>query len=328
MNTRNNFAGSSMRSFKNNPIFFLFATVMILLTIVVPAAARTIDNGNSVSGSVVDQNGSAIGKAEITIESGAYKRTLIADAQGGFVFNDVPASSGTITISAVGFAALKKDWRAESTNAVDLGQIALKAGTVSEQVTVTATRTESRVSDSAQSIEILTATDLKNTAALNLDDTLKQVQGFSLFRRSSSRTSNPTSQGVSLRGIGASGASRALVLNDGIPLDDPFGGWVYWDRVPKEAIGRIEVLQGGASSLYGTDALGGAINIIRKDNHQSAFSLETSYGNENTPDGSMFATGRTGNWIGSLAGEAMNTDGYIIVDKSQRGRIDTPAGGD
>ena len=57
--------------------------------------------------------------------------------------------------------------------------------------------------------------------------------GFSLFRRSGSRYANPTSQGVSLRGLGASGARRALVLVDGLPLNDPFGGWVYWARVPR-----------------------------------------------------------------------------------------------
>ncbi|HYM00250.1 MAG TPA: TonB-dependent receptor, partial [Blastocatellia bacterium] len=308
-------------------IHCVFAAVFIWLAMVSPVNGRTTAQ-TRVSGTLVDQNGGAISNAEITLEGAAYKRTVSTDAHGGFVFDGVPVRSGVITIQATGFASITREWSAGAADAVDLGPIALAAAVVAEQVTVTATRTQSRVSDSAQSIAVLTAADLKDTPALNLDDALKQIQGFSLFRRSSSRTSNPTTQGVSLRGIGASGASRALVLDDGIPLDDPFGGWVYWDRIPKEAIGRVEVLQGGASSLYGTDPLSGVVNVIREDNHQSALSLETSYGNENTPEGSLFATGRTGNWIGSIAGEAMNTDGYIIVDKSQRGRVDTPAGGD
>ena len=65
-----------------------------------------------------------------------------------------------------------------------------------------------------------------------LDDQLRSVPGFSLFRRTSSRVANPTTQGVTLRGMSASGASRTLVLADGVPLNDPFGAWVYWDRVP------------------------------------------------------------------------------------------------
>ena len=71
---------------------------------------------------------------------------------------------------------------------------------------------------------------LQQTPGVNLDDRLRQVPGFSLFRRSSSLVANPTTQGVSLRAIGSSGASRTLVLWDGIPINDPFGGWVYWTR--------------------------------------------------------------------------------------------------
>src|SRR5260370_18656107 len=90
---------------------------------------------------------------------------------------------------------------------------------------------------------------------MTLDDLLRQVPGFSLFRRSTSRVANPTTQGVSLRGLGASGPSRALVLEDGIPVVDPFGGWVYWDRIPRAELSSDEVFRGGSSSLYGSNAL-------------------------------------------------------------------------
>jgi outer membrane receptor protein involved in Fe transport len=88
-----------------------------------------------------------------------------------------------------------------------------------------------------------------------LDDALRQVPGLTLFRRTSSRTANPTTQGINLRGIGGSGTSRAAVLFDGISLNDAFGGWTYWSRVPQIAVEQIEVLRGGASALYGTGAL-------------------------------------------------------------------------
>src|SRR4030095_3445806 len=96
-----------------------------------------------------------------------------------------------------------------------------------------ASRTETRVSDTAASVAVLSREDLSTTAALTVDDALRQIPGFSLFRRSGSRTANPTSQGVSLRGVGASGASRAVVLADGIPINDPFGGWVLLGRGPR-----------------------------------------------------------------------------------------------
>lgn len=306
---------------------FLTAAALLLLLLFKPTGA-VAQMSVVVSGTVVDQTGSAVAGARITLRAGKYTRDTTTDNQGRFSFENVPASSGTVEVNASGFANAAGPWNSGGKASADIGTITLAPQAPSQQVTVTAARTEARVSDTAQSIQVLTSQDLDTTGALTLDDALKQVQGFTLFRRSSSRTSNPTSQGVSLRGIGASGASRALVLADGIPLDDPFGGWVYWDRIPREEIGRVEVLQGGASSLYGTDALSGVINVIRQDPHDSVFSLETSYGNENSPEGSMFASGRLGNWIGSIAGEAFNTDGYVIVDKSQAGRIDTPAGED
>src|SRR3712207_3162165 len=79
---------------------------------------------------------------------------------------------------------------------------------------------------------------------INLDDRLRALPGFTLFRRSSSLVANPTTQGVSLRGLGSSGASRTLVLWDGVPINDPFGGWVYWTRVAPWEMERIEVTRG------------------------------------------------------------------------------------
>src|SRR6266852_968597 len=134
----------------------------------------------------------------------------------------------------------------------------------SDSITVTATRTETRLSDTPSSVVVLSRATIDASAASTVDDALRQVPGFTLFRRSGSRSANPTSQGVSLRGIGASGASRALVLDDGVPLNDPFGGWVYWGRVPRASLDRVEVLRGGASDLYGSGAMSGVVQFVRR----------------------------------------------------------------
>ena len=121
----------------------------------------------------------------------------------------------------------------------------LPVAQVGNSITVTA-RTPVVLSNSTASVNVISQQDFTQSGAFALDDVLRQVPGFSLFRRSGSRTSNPTTMGVSMRGVGASGASRALVLLDGIPLNDPFGGWVYWSRVPRSAVERVEVSRGGA----------------------------------------------------------------------------------
>jgi outer membrane receptor protein involved in Fe transport len=193
----------------------------------------------------------------------------------------------------------------------------------SDTIVVTATQTQTRLSDTPASVVVITRDAMKTTAAATTDDALRQVPGFTLFRRSGSRSANPTSQGVSLRGIGASGASRALVLDDGIPLHDPFGGWIYWGRVPRVAIDRIEIVRGGASDLYGSGAMGGVVQFIRRTNDDVVF--ETSAGNEGTGTASLFAAMKRGEWNGSIDTDWLTTSGYILVQPSQRGAVDVEA---
>lgn len=196
---------------------------------------------------------------------------------------------------------------------------------VSDELTVTATRTERRLGDTAASVVVLSTEELAATAAPTVDDALRQVPGFSLFRRSGSRFANPTAQGVSLRGLGASGASRALVLADGVPLNDPFGGWVYWGRVPRASLSRVEVMRGAGSDLYGSSALGGVVQLLRRGAGDSGLVLEGSYGERETPEGSLFAGWSRNGWGASVAAEAFRTHGYILVDAVERGPVDAPA---
>ena len=195
-----------------------------------------------------------------------------------------------------------------------------------EQVTVTATRQPAQIEDAPASVAVLPRPELDATAAPTLDDALRQVVGFSLFRRSGSRFSNPTAQGVSLRGLGASGASRALVLVDGLPLNDPFGGWVYWARVPRLSIDRLEVLRGGASDLYGTSALGGVVQMVtRPPGSGPVVDAELSAGGLGTYDGSLSAGGVRGDWGARASAQAFRTTGYVPIAPDARGPVDVAA---
>ena len=279
-----------------------------------------------VSGVVTDQTDAAIAAAEVVFSSGSISAKQVTDNRGEFVFPEISVESGTLTVSAPGFQARTAEWHFDASRSAGNNrlQITLLPATAAQQITVTANRTGVRLAENATSVTILSAPDLDATAAFRIDDILRQVPGFSLFRRTTSRAANPTTQGVSLRGLGASGASRALVLSDGFPLNDPFGGWVYWDRAPRESIESIEVASGGASHLYGSDALGGVINIIRTPVDRNLVSLEAAYGNENSPDLSLSASRTMGPWSVGIASELFRSDGYIAVPADLRGAIDTP----
>jgi outer membrane receptor protein involved in Fe transport len=201
-------------------------------------------------------------------------------------------------------------------------KMVLPLARVSNSITV-ASRTPIVLSDATASVDVITQQDFAQSGSFALDDVLRQVPGFSLFRRSGSMTSNPTTMGVSMRGVGASGASRALVLLDGIPLNDPFGGWVYWSRIPRTAVERVEVSRGGESALYGSDALGGVISVQTPRFENFGLSAETFMGNEGTPMGSMTGNVDFGKWTATLSGEAFRTGGYIPTDPAERGSVDS-----
>ena len=277
-----------------------------------------------VEGTVRDASGAVIADAAVHLSSGSYGAAAKTDANGHFRFAAVPSNSGAVEISREGFGLVRQSWKAEPSGTVSL-EIVLQLASGNEQVTVSAARTEVRLSESPGSTILLTHADVAATPALRVDDVLRQVPGFSLYRRSDSRTANASNQGVSLRGLGGTAASRALVLEDGFPLVDAFGGWVYWDRVPRASLANVEVFRGGASNLYGSDALGGVVQFITHQPERPAFTLETSYGNERTPDLSFWTGTRVGRWDVSLASEMFRTDGYIVVPTWQRGSVDTPA---
>ena len=278
-----------------------------------------------VKGVVKDSSGAVVKGAQASLRAGGYVVDQPTGGDGRFDFGQVPAASGELTVSAKGFASIKREWKTGNGEKNLFLVIVLKPAALAQEVTVTATRMQTPLSETTADVRVLTQDEVTATPALTLDGILQQVPGFTLFRRTGSLVANPTAQGVSLRGVGASGASRALVLVDGIPLNDPFGGWVYWDRVPREAVGRMEVVRGGVSDLYGSNAMGGVINILTRKSTTSEFDLDGSYGNENTPAGSFWSNIQHGPWTLDFDGEAFNTDGYILVDQQDRGSVDVPA---
>ena len=190
---------------------------------------------------------------------------------------------------------------------------------------VTPSRLEQQAGEAPASVTVITADDVRSAPYVALDDLLRQIPSFSLFRRSSSLVGHPTTQGVSLRGVGPSGASRALVLVDGIPINDPFGGWIPWSRVPLLSVEQIEVVRGGGSALWGNGALGGVINVIARHPTERSAIFESSFGNHDTKNFDLLLRESLGPWRLSLEGNYFDTAGYKIVLPQRRGAIDTPA---
>ena len=232
----------------------------VLFIVTAFLALGSFADAQTVTGKVTDPQGSPISGATITLrQSNTAISTAKTDERGTFTLAPNDAPNLELTVETTGFELFKRVFRNGLTDNIE---ITLQPAAVRADVTVSITRTETRLSETPASVVVLTREAFDSTAAQTIDDSLRQVAGFTLFRRSSSRTTNPTAQGANLRGVSGSGASRAAVLFDGLSLNDAFGGWTYWSRVPMIAVEQAEVLRGGASSLYGTAGLSGAVNLV------------------------------------------------------------------
>src|SRR4051794_8039364 len=173
-------------------------------------------------------------------------------------------------------------------------------------------------------VSTMTQQDVSVQPGVNLDDRLRAIPGFTLFRRSSSLVANPTTQGVSLRGLGSSGASRTLVLWDGVPVNDPFGGWVYWTRISPRELDRVEVSRGASTSLFGDRAMSGAITLFSRPVGRWVWASYEG-GSQNTHNLSAGASYLWSNFGVSSTVRGFTTDGYFIVPEYRRGTADTRA---
>jgi outer membrane receptor protein involved in Fe transport len=271
----------------------------------------------TVTGVVKDTNGGAIAGASVVVKSGSSEQQTVTGPDGRFTIQNPPAGATTVTVKAGGFAV--KEAPLQTTEPME---IVLAPAAILENVTVTPSRTEQRLGDVAASVNVIDSTAIKQSPAVVADDVLRSIPTFSLFTRASSLSAHPTSQGVSLRGIGPSGVSRTLVMNDGVPVNDPFGGWVYWTRFPLESVERIEVVEGPSSSLYGNYAMGGVINVLTERPSRRTIELKPQYGNLNSPKIDVFGSDVWGKVGVTVDAAAYDTDGFPIVAANERGPVD------
>ncbi len=292
-------------------------TIVLFLCLALPAASAA---QTSISGVVKDETGGVVSGASVVVRGSAGVEQQTVTGPDGRFSLDAVSGPATLVVRAGGFA--EKSQPVSGTTEIE---VVLVPASVFESVTVTPTRTEQRLGDVPASVTVIGEEVIKQSPATVVDDVLRLVPTFSLFRRTSSLSAHPTAQGVSLRGIGPSGVSRSLVLIDGVPFNDPFGGWVYWTRVPLSNIERIELVDGTSSSMYGNYAMGGVINFVTARPQPRTVEFQTQFGNKRSPKADFFASDVWGNFGASIEGSAFATDGFPQVVATERGPVDTKA---
>jgi len=190
-------------------------------------------------------------------------------------------------------------------------------------IIVTGTALPEARAEQIYAIERIGARQLDQAPSHELDQLLKDIPGVQLFRRSDARSGHPTSQGVTLRALGGNASSRALLMLDGVPQTDPFGGWVNWPAYDSASLTAIRIVRGGGSVANGPGALAGTIDMTsRSDEGETG---EITAGSRS----SVEARGRLGMSLGggllSLSGRAARSDGFIPITAETRGPADERA---
>ncbi|WP_348270096.1 TonB-dependent receptor [Edaphobacter paludis] len=263
---------------------------------------------------VQDERGDPISGALVQVQTGLADE-VSSSADGCVSITAEPGAK--VRISHAGFADV-----VESVGNQSQLTVVMRVAGVTQKVEVTAARMPLALDASASSVRTMTAEQLHEAPGFTLDDQLRQVVGFQLFRRTSSWVANPTTQGTSLRGLGSTAVSRTLVLIDQVPLNDAFGGWIHWNEIPQLAVRDVELMRGGASDLYGSSAIGGVIDVVPVVPQHFAYAADVSGASEATSNLNALLSADRHGWSGLGATTLFRTDGYILTAPAVRGPID------
>ena len=270
------------------------------------------DSQGTINGLITDNNNQGISHVYI-LESGEF--STITNFKGEFSLNLNPGKH-KISLSHLQF---KNQTKEISINQGETKQLKItldEAEFNMDEVTVTGSASSMEIKNLPSSISIIKKNSPEFQSISSVDDVLARIPGVYVDRSRGLATSGSLTQ-VSLRGTGA--ANRTLIMKDGIPLNNSYTGSVTeWTTIASNGISRIEVVRGAASSLYGSNAMGGVINIVTENpKEQPVVAASAEYGSMNTTIADFKAGKTFKNGLGvMLISQYKNTDGYEYMNDS------------
>ncbi len=188
---------------------------------------------------------------------------------------------------------------------------------VLDEIEVTATKNVRALSEVPGRVGVISTDELMLTPAATMADAMRNVSGVNTSSSLGFFTMRPS---VTVRGLSGEEQSRTLVLIDGVPINNTDSGGVNWNSISTVNVQQVEVYKGPGSSLYGSNAMGGVINIItRRPVEPFSAAAGISYGTFNTWRGNLSLTARPADRVSvHLHGFLTDSDGYNPVPESDR----------
>jgi len=289
----------------------LTAPGLALFTLVIGASTALAQSGSEVRGTVTtSETHVAVIGARVSVA--APERVAISDQRGAYTLRNLPAGTYRVITTAIG---RKPD---TSSVAVAAGrpttlEISLKEGSLLlSSMVVSATRTPMEASKVASTVNVLSPEQVQQSPAREAQDMLREIPAVELPRTSS--LVGGTAQIVSIRGVDE---GRTGVLFDGVPINDAWGEWIDWGRVPKSMLDRVEVVEGGTSSLYGNGAMGGMISFFSRPMAPGSMDLSVEGGSRDARHAYIAAgVPLVGALTASINGDYQEKGGYRIIRDS------------
>lgn len=261
-------------------------TILLAITLL-PRLA--VGQTGELAGRVVDANtGQAVADATVHLESGPVTRTVVADDDGRWQARDLPNGSYQVAIGRIGYSQTSLTLSVPASGRSPITALTPHALQL-DALVVTASRRLQRLADAPVTTELITRRDIEAARVPDISTLLTQRLGIQL------EGGHPAGEGVMLQGLGS---ERVLVLLDGQPLAGRLSGTLDISRFPTSMVERIEVVKGSQSSLYGSDAMGGVVNIITRSSGAEPWrvGVDATTGSQGRMDLSGALSGNSGDF--------------------------------
>ncbi len=257
--------------------------IYIFIILILPLSSAFAQTG-SLHGRITS-NDYPVEFATVAIENTGFG--TITNQQGQFHIHDIPFGKYTVAVSFIGFETTKKELIINKENLEEVLDFELGENGLSlEQVVVTGTKTFKRQTNSPVIVNVLSSKTLDNVQACNLSEGLKFQPGLRV------ETDCQTCNYTQLRMNGLAGGYSQILIN-GRPIFSPLTGLYGLEQLPVNMINRIEVIRGGGSSLYGSSAIGGTVNVITNIPKENSFALDYNYQSINGKSNDHIINGNT-----------------------------------
>jgi outer membrane receptor for ferrienterochelin and colicins len=252
--------------------------IVFLLLIINPLILKS----QILSGYVFSDENKPISYATITLKE--TKKSVLSDQDGYYIFSELPKGKAVITINALGFKTIKQEVNIDKDVSIDF--VLEKKIFKIDEIVITGSRTFKRQTKSPVIVSVITNETLNNVEACNLSEGLKYQPGVRV------ETDCQTCNYTQLRMNGLGGGYSQILIN-GRPTFSPLTGLYGMEQIPTNMIDRIEIVRGGGSSLYGSSAIGGTVNVITKVPTENTTSLYSNYLKINNKHNDIILSGNT-----------------------------------